>query len=261
MTPALNRAPALFIGHGSPTNAIEDNAFSQLWRELGARIGKPRAILAVSAHWETKGVLVTAAERPRTIHDFYGFPQALFDVAYDCPGDPALARDIARRLAAHGARADLDGWGVDHGTWSVLRHLVPDADIPTLQISLDVRRTPEQHYQLARELRSLRDEGVLILGSGDIVHNLRLLDWKNPEPPQWARDFDDRIIAAVRAGDHAAVLDWRSLPDAALAVPEAEHLLPLFYVLGAAFEDETPEVFEAGHFSTVSMTSVGYGLT
>ena len=252
-----HRMPVLFVGHGSPMNALDDNAFTRAWRDLGQRLPRPKAILAISGHWETKGLLVTAAERPRTIHDFYGFPPALYDVDYPAPGDPELARAVAARLAPH-ARADLDSWGLDHGTWSVLRSMYPEADVPTLQLSLDIRLGPRDHYRIGQALAPLREEGVLILGSGDIVHNLRLFD-PRAGTPGWAVDFNNRVKACIAAGDDASLVDFAQLPDAPEAFPEPEHFLPLLYVLGARHADEPVEFLTDVVVSTVSMTSVLIG--
>lgn len=257
----MTRMPVLFVGHGSPQTAFEDNPVTRSWTALGQRIGKPKAVLVISAHWETKGVLITAAERPRTIHDFYNFPKALYEFTYDAPGDPALAKAIEARLAPFGARADLDGWGLDHGCWSVLKFLYPDADVPVLQLSLDLRRTPEQHYQIARAISGLRDEGILILGTGNIVHNLRLFDPRSPAALPWAKAFDDEIVSRVQANDDAAVVDYLALGDEArLAAPEPDHFLPLIYALGAREPGEPVEVFNREVRGSLSMTSVVFGL-
>ena len=255
------RQPALFLGHGSPMNALEDSPLTRTWTALGRRLPRPRAVLCVSAHWETKGVLVTGAEHPRTIHDFHGFPQALYDIRYPAPGDPELAKAIETRLAAFRARADLDGWGLDHGTWSVLRFMFPQADVPVLQLSLDTRRNPAQHYEVGKALAGLRDEGVLILGTGNIVHNLRLYNPQLTEALPWAQRFDDTVIDRIRDSDHAALIDYMHLaPEAALAVPEPDHYLPLLYVLAVRRPDEAAEIFNNQVVASLSMTSVAFGL-
>lgn len=252
--------PALFLGHGSPMSALEDNEFTRAWRALGERLPRPRAILAVSAHWETKGVLVTAAERPRTIHDFYGFPPALYAKQYPAAGEPALARRVESMLAPY-ARADLDSWGYDHGTWSVLAHMYPAADIPVIQLSMDVRLAPRGHYQVGRALAPLREEGVLILGTGNIVHNLRLFRRDPATPPApFAQRFNETVKAKVLAGDHDALIDYARLdPETHLAFPEPEHFQPLLYVLGAQKPGERVEIATDRVFSTISMTSVLVG--
>lgn len=256
-----SRMPVLFIGHGSPMNALNDNPYTRAWRGLGERLPRPKAILSISAHWETKGVLITAADKPRTIHDFYGFPPELFAVQYDAPGDPALARKIAAMLAPS-ARADLDSWGLDHGTWSVLHSMYPEADIPVLQLSMDIRLGPADHYRIGQALKPLRDEGVLILGSGDIVHNLRLFDRRpGAVTPDWAIGFNDLVKAKVLEGDDQALIDYRDLPNVNLAFPEPEHFHPLLYVLGAREAGESVEFLTDEVLSALSMTSVLIGAT
>ena len=255
------RMPALFFGHGSPMNALEDNPMTRSWTAMGQRLRRPRALLCISAHWETKGVLITAAEHPRTIHDFYGFPQALYDVTYPAPGDPALAKALETRLAAYRARVDVDGWGFDHGTWSVLKFLFPKADTPLLQLSLDLRRTPAEHYEIGQAIAPLRDEGVLIVGTGNIVHNLRLYNPRSNAPRPWAQTFDDAVAARIEAGDHASLIDYPAIgPEAALAVPEPDHYLPLLYVLATQGADERAEVFNKQVAGSLSMTSVAVGV-
>jgi 4,5-DOPA dioxygenase extradiol len=252
--------PALFLGHGSPMSAIEDNDHTRAWRALGARLPRPKAILAISAHWETKGVLITAAPRPRTIHDFYGFPPALYAQTYPAPGAPDLARQVEAMLAPY-ARADLDSWGYDHGTWSVLTHMYPKADVPVIQLSMDLRLTPRGHYQIGRALAPLRDQGVLIMGTGNIVHNLRLFRRDPTTPPApFALRFNETVKAKVLAGDHDALIDYAGLdPEVQLAFPEPEHFQPLLYVLGTQQPGEGVEFATDQVFSTLSMTSVLVG--
>ena len=251
--------PVLFLGHGSPMNAIEDNPWSRQWHRLGQRLRKPRAILCVSAHWETDGPVVTGNARPGTIHDFYGFPQALFDAQYRAPGDHALARRVVELLGEDiGARVDLQR-GLDHGAWSVLLPMYPDADIPVVQLGIDVRRQGAWHYALARRLAPLRDEGVLILASGDIVHNLRLFDFHAADAPEWALRFRDTVNAHIREGRHAALADWPSLDDAALAIPTPEHYIPLLYALANGREGDALEFFNDDVRSSISMTSLIIG--
>ncbi len=254
------KAPALFVGHGSPMNAIEDTPSSRGWREIARTFARPRAIVCASAHWVGDGVRVAANAHPRTIHDFRGFPPALSAVYYSAPGDPALAHDITRRLAAFDARAD-EGWGLDHGTWSVLVHMYPDADVPVLQLSLDARRAPEAHYAIGQALAPLRDEGVMILGSGDIVHNLAAFFGSGaPAQRELERGFDDDILAAVETGDHERVLNYRAHPAAAHAAPDWDHFYPLFYTLGARGVEERAHVFNRHFFPGISMTSIAFGL-
>lgn len=261
MSPIIAPAPmpVLFVGHGSPMNAIEDNAFTRGWQDAARRIPEPKAILCVSAHWETRDVYVGATDRPETIHDFYGFPKALFDVRYPAPGDPALARRVAQRVKSTHVHLD-PGRGIDHGVWSVLRILYPDADIPVIQLSLDTAQPGTFHYRLAQELGPLRDEGVLILGSGNMVHNLRLFRFHDPVPADWAARADAVIRARIESGDHAALVDWRALgADVALGVPTPEHYLPLLYVLALQRDGEKIHIFNDVVTSAISMTSVLIG--
>lgn len=253
------RMPVVFVGHGSPMNAIEDNPWRRAWQHLGETIPRPRAVLCISAHWETRGVAVTSSAQPETIHDFYGFPRELFAVQYPAPGDPELAREISRRVgdSAVPVRTD-DARGIDHGAWSVLCAMYPGADVPVLQLSLDSSQPGAWHYALARRLAFLRDEGVLVLGSGNIVHNLPLLGrYWNAQPPEWALRFRERVNALVAARDHAALCDWHALgPDAALAVPTPEHYLPLPYVLALQRDDDAIQTFNDDVFATLAMTSL-----
>lgn len=251
--------PVLFIGHGSPMNAIEDNPWSRAWRALGMRLPRPRAILCVSAHWETPGPWVTGAEAPSTIHDFGGFPQALFDVHYPAPGDPVLARRVVELLGDAGARID-PRHGLDHGAWGVLRPMYPDADIPIVQLGIDSRRPGAWHVALAHRLAPLRDEGVMLVASGDIVHNLRLFDWRDPTPLPWALRFRDRVNALIRDGDLAALADWPSLgEDARLSIPTTEHYLPLLYALALVRDGDPIETFNDDVIGSLSMTSLLIG--
>lgn len=255
--------PVLFVGHGSPMNAIEDNPWRRAWARLGAELPRPRAVLCVSAHWTTRGVAIGASPRPETIHDFYGFPPQLFAVAYPAPGDPELAGSIAGRVGDADVQLRLDpARGLDHGAWSVLRAMYPDADVPVLQLSLDLTRPGAWHYAFARRLAFLRDAGVLVLASGNVVHNLALLPryWNAPEPPAWAVAFRDRVNALIAARDHAALCDWSSLgPDAALAIPTPEHYLPLLYALALQRADDAVATFNDDVFATLAMTSLRIG--
>jgi len=253
------RMPAVFVGHGSPMNAIEDNAFRRAWGDLGRRLPRPKSILCVSAHWETRGVALTAMAAPRTIHDFYGFPQALFDVRYPAPGDPALAERVATLLAAHKPVLDTQ-WGLDHGAWSVLIAMYPKADIPVVQLSIDTSKPGAYHYGIGQALKTLRDEGVLILGSGNIVHNLRLFDFRAPATPEWATRFDALVKQRIGAHAHDELIAFEAMgADARLAIPTAEHYLPLLYVLGAKYPDESATFFNETVISAISMTSVVIG--
>ena len=221
--------PAIFFGHGTPMNALDDNAYTRGWAALGERY-RPRAILMVSAHWYLPGVAVTAVDRPRTIHDFGGFPPALFAVEYPAPGDAALVARVAELLGP-GVRRDRD-WGLDHGTWSVLVHAYPKADVPVVQLSIDETQPAQFHYDLAKRLASLRDEGVLIAGSGNVVHNLHEYAWGAAAADlDWATRFEARAKELLLAGDHASLIDYPSLGrDAMLSIPTPEHYLPLLYV-------------------------------
>jgi 4,5-DOPA dioxygenase extradiol len=260
-----SRMPAIFFGHGNPLNAVQDNATTRAWADLGRTVPLPRAILCVSAHWYLPATLVTAMPRPRTIHDFGGFPPELYTVRYPAPGDPALASRVAELLAP-ATRVELDdGWGLDHGTWSVLVHAFPRADVPVVQLSIDETQPPAFHHELGRRLAPLRDEGVLVIGSGNLVHNLHAYAWgRHPaEPFGWALRFEARAKELMRAGDDALLVEYESLgEDALLSVPTPEHYLPLLYVLGARAEGE-PASFpvEGIDGGSVSMLTAAFGLT
>lgn len=231
--------PALFVGHGNPMNAISDNAFTQSWEKLAGSFPKPRAILCVSAHWETHGTKVTAMKDPRTIHDFYGFPKHMYELFYPAQGAPELAEETRRLI--NKTRVELDHtWGLDHGTWAVLIKMYPQADIPTFQLSLDRGMTPQQHYELAKDLVTLRRKGVLIMGSGNIVHNLRLADLRdNVEPYDWAVEFDEKVRTLLLEGRHDEIIRYEKLGRAAeLSIPTPEHYLPLLYTIALQGKDE-----------------------
>lgn len=250
--------PALFIGHGSPMNAIEDNEFTQAWAEVGQSIPKPKAILCISAHWQTIGTQVTAMEQPKTIHDFFGFPQALFDASYPALGSPELARLIQQTVRSTPIQFDHK-WGLDHGTWSVLCRMFPDADVPVVQLSLDQHKAPEFHYELGKELRQLRRRGVLIVGSGNIVHNLRAITW-NDEAYDWAVEFDERIKQSILTSNHEAIINFDQLGEIArLAVPTDEHFLPLLYVLACQEKEEFSFFTEEVTMGAISMRSLRIG--
>ena len=254
--------PVVFVGHGNPMNALERNEYTRSWERLAADLPRPRAILSVSAHWYAPGGRVTAQERPRTIHDFGGFPRKLYEVEYPAPGSPELARRVRDLLAPADVELDAD-WGLDHGTWSVLVHMYPRADVPVVQLGIDETLTPEEHWALAVRLRTLRDEGVLILGSGDVVHNLHTYAWgRHPvEPYDWALRFEGLIRTAVEQGDHETVVGYERLGrDAALAAPTPDHFLPLLYVLAQSGREEPVsypvEGFDGG---SVSMLAIRIG--
>lgn len=252
--------PALFIGHGTPMNALEDNRFTRAWKALIKEMPRPKAILVISAHWETPGqVCLTAQSAPPTIHDFGGFPPALFAQQYPAPGAPELAAEIASKLSVN-ARLSSD-WGLDHGTWSILCHLFPAADIPVLQLSLDSRQPPAWHYQLGRELLSLRQQNILILGSGNIAHNIR--KWlSDPQgPADWAVQFDAAVADALQRRDHDALIHYQQLPYARDAVPTAEHYLPLLYIAALQQPEDTLTYTDipATDLETASMRSLRIG--
>ncbi|WP_395613684.1 4,5-DOPA dioxygenase extradiol [Allosphingosinicella sp.] len=253
--------PALFVGHGSPMNTLERNGYTEAWRAMGRALPRPRAILCISAHWFFGATAVTAMAKPRTIHDFYGFPPELFAFDYPAPGDPELAGAIVEAVKPEWVGLDRDQWGLDHGTWSVMAHLYPEADIPVVQLSLNALRPADYHLSLARRLAPLRDQGVLILASGNVVHNLGRLQWNKPELGyDWAERFDDAAVAllARQPGD---VLKLAEHPDYAAAVPTPDHFLPLLYLAGlASAEGATLEPLVRGYaMGSISMTSYGLG--
>ncbi len=258
------KMPVLFLGHGSPMNAIEENEFVQGFRSIAAGLPKPRAILCVSAHWETRGTFVTAMPNPPTIHDFGGFPKALFDVQYPAPGSPTLARETKALVKKTEVGLD-DKWGLDHGAWSVIKHLYPKADVPVIQMSLDHYQTPEYHYELARELSSLRRKGILIIGSGNMVHNLGMVAWDKLNAVDyaydWAREASEKMKRFILEGDHQSLVKFRSQGKAFdLAIPTPEHFLPLLYTV--ALKDEKDEVSlfnDKAVAGSLTMTSVRIG--
>lgn len=252
--------PVLFVGHGNPMNAIEDNEFSRAWEDVGKALPRPRAILCVSAHWETVGTQVTAMERPQTIHDFGGFPRALYQKQYPAPGSPELALLVQQIVKKTQVRLDQD-WGLDHGTWSVLCRMFPRVDIPVVQLSLDRGREPAYHYALGKELFALREQGVLIVGSGNIVHNLRLVDFAWVGGYDWAVEFDETIRQLILAGNHESIVHYENLGRAArLAIPTNEHYLPLLYVLASAKECEPVRFFaDRTMLGSLSMRSLWIG--
>lgn len=227
--------PVLFVGHGSPMNAIEDNQFSRRWTLLGKEIPKPKAVLCISAHWLSSGTYVTAMEKPRTIHDFGGFPKALFDVQYPAPGDPKLAADLAKMVTKTQVGMNHD-WGLDHGTWSIVKMMYPDADIPVLQLSIDFGKDMQYHYDLAKELAALRKKGVLIIGSGNMIHNLGMVAWDKLNDDNygydWAIEFNELLKKNITDKNHQALINYPSLSKAAfLAIPSPDHYIPMLYAL------------------------------
>ena len=262
MAPVNSRQPAIFFGHGNPMNALGNTEYSSAWAALGARLSRPRAVLCISAHWYVPQLAVTAMPAPRTIHDFGGFPRELFAVQYPARGDPALAREVQQLLAPLDVDLD-DHWGLDHGTWSVLCHVFPTADVPVVQLSIDETRAPHFHYEIGQQLRPLRDAGVLIMGSGDIVHNLHAYAWGGHpvEPYDWATRFESRVRDLIAAREHPPLVDYGSLgKDALLSVPTPEHYLPLLYVLGAAAADDAISFpVEGMDGGSVSMLTIQFG--
>jgi len=259
MTASPIPMPVLFVGHGSPINALEDNAFTRGWREVAARLPKPRAILCISAHWETRGVYVTGTDRPETIHDFYGFPKALFDLRYPAPGDPELAQRVAQLPTQVHVRLD-HGRGLDHGAWSVLRVMYPQAEIPVLQLSLDTEQAPDFHVRLARALAPLRDEGVLILGSGNTVHNLREFSFHDPRPLDWAVRADAKLRTLIEGVDIDSLTNGDALgADVLRGIRGPEHYLPLIYTLALRQDGEPVRLFNTEVIGSIAMTSVQVG--
>ncbi len=254
------KMPAIFIGHGSPMNTLEHNRYTETWAMLGQHLPRPKAILMISAHWYTRGTGVTAMQHPKTIHDFGGFPQALFDFRYPARGDAELASQVAQLLAPTSVVLD-QGWGLDHGTWSILAHVYPDADVPVVQLSIDATLTPDHHVELARRLAPLREQGVLIMGSGNVVHNLGVMNWQSGAPAYpWADAFNEAIKAAVLARDLDTLVNYRRLSGAAESVPTAEHFLPLLYIAALMTPDDPVTVLVDGvEGSSITMQSVQIG--
>ena len=252
--------PVLFVGHGSPINAIEINEFSSKWGNIGSSLPRPQAILCISAHWQTRGTMVTAMEKPQTIHDFGGFPEELFNKQYPAPGSPTFAK-ATKELITKTSVGLSEDWGLDHGTWSVLGQMFPKADIPTFQLSLDYLQEPEYHYELAKELKILRKKGVLIIGSGNIVHNLRMARFDKPNGFDWAEEFDEKISTALIQGDSRSVINYDRIgPAAKLAVPTNEHYLPLIYTIALQEKADTLTFFNAKNIAgSISMRSMIIG--
>lgn len=253
------KMPVLFVGHGNPMNAIEDNEYSQTWTNVGKTLPRPNAILCVSAHWETRGTLVTGMDQPKTIHDFGGFPRELYECQYPAPGSPVLARLTQETVKQVSVRLD-QSWGLDHGTWSVLNRMFPKADIPVVQLSLDRMQAPEFHYALGKELQALRRKGVMIVGSGNIVHNLGVINWQGGAY-DWAIEFDETIKRLILSGDHDSITHYQKLGQAArLAIPTNEHYLPLLYILALQEKLEPVRFFNEGvDMGSLSMRSVQIG--
>ncbi|MFW9850020.1 MAG: 4,5-DOPA dioxygenase extradiol [Candidatus Thorarchaeota archaeon] len=253
--------PSLFIGHGSPMNVIEDNKYTQGWEKIAKEIPTPQAILCISAHWFIPDTRVGEMESPRTIHDFYGFPQVLYEQQYPAPGAPEVAKDVQGLV--HSVEVKLDSsWGLDHGTWSVLSKMYPDATIPTTQLSIDYTKKPGEHYKIAQQLHSLRNNGVLIIGSGNLVHNLGMARLDMGELVyDWTPEFDQKMVDSLLNGDHEPIINYTELSDLArLAHPTPDHFLPLLYTIGAADTSEDVSVFNQYYFAgSLSMTSFKIG--
>jgi 4,5-DOPA dioxygenase extradiol len=260
-----NQMPVLFVGHGSPMNGIEHTAFSEYWKTLAKEIPVPKAVLVISAHWLTRGTKITAMDFPPTIHDFGGFPQALFDVQYPAPGDAALAQETKTLIQTTNVELDHD-WGLDHGTWTIVRHMYPEANIPVLQLSIDYTKGPQYHYELAKELAALRKKGVLILGSGNMVHNLRMVhmpnrsldDFNKEYGYDWAVELNELFKSNILNGHHQPLIQYEKLHAAArLAVPTPDHYYPLLYTLGLQSKGDEPSIFNDKLLAgSLSMTSV-----
>ena len=253
----MTRMPVIFVGHGSPMNAIEDNDYSRTWQSLAKRIPRPEVILSISAHWYTKGTKIMNEEKPETIYDMYGFPKELYEIVYNSPGSPSTAK-IVKDMISKETEYD-NSWGIDHGTWSILVHMYPDKDIPVFQISIDADAPPEVHYKIGEELKSLREDGVLIFGTGNVVHNLRLVDWhKGSKGFDWAYEFDDYIHENILKGNHNNIIKYAELGEIAkLAVPTPDHFYPLLYALGASDKKDKVSIFNKS-CELGSLTMTGY---
>lgn len=254
------RTPAAFLGHGNPMNTFADNRHTQSWKDFGTAAQKPRAVLAISAHWYINGTAVTAMQKPRTIHDFFGFPQELFDFEYPAPGAPDVAQEIVEAVKPVYVGLDQEAWGLDHGTWSVLAHVFPKADVPVLQLSIHGSRDAAYHVDLGARLAPLRDRGVMIVASGNVVHNLRRIDWNRPEAAfDWAMRFDEDV-RRIMTSDPARIVDVVGHADYPLAVPTAEHFLPLLYLAGLAHAAGKPATIMTEGYDMGSLSMTSYGL-
>ena len=256
--------PVFFIGHGSPMNGIEQNIFSKKWQEIGKTIDLPCAVLVVSAHWLTTGTLVTAMSEPKTIHDFGGFPKELFNVQYPAPGSPFFAEETAKLVTSTNVGLDHD-WGLDHGTWTVVRHMFPDANIPVLQLSIDYNKPAAYHYNLAKELYELRKRGVMVIGSGNMIHNLRMIDWNNMAEPgfgfDWAKSLNETFKKKILTKDHKDLIEYERLGEAArLAIPTPDHYYPMLYALALMNNTDDVSIFNDEYVGgSLSMTSFRLG--
>lgn len=262
---ATERMPALFVGHGNPMNAIEDNIFTRGFESIAKKLPRPNAILCISAHWETKGTFVTAMKQPETIHDFGGFPSQLYEVQYPAPGSPELAMAIQQSITSTAVNLTNE-WGLDHGCWTVTKYLFPDADIPVIEMSIDYSKPAAFHYQLGKELAALRRKGVIIIGSGNSIHNLRMVDWNNMDTVDsgydWAIGVNEKIRQFILEGDHQSLINFESLGrEFKLAIPTPEHFIPLLYTLALQEKDEEPGIFN-DHLvaGSLNMMSVKLGI-
>lgn len=259
-----DKLPVLFVGHGSPMNVIEENEFVEGWRQEGKQLPKPAAIVCISAHWETRGTFVTAVKNPKTIHDFGGFPQALYEVQYPAPGDPSLAEEVKGSVKYATIGMD-EQWGLDHGCWSVLKQMFPKADIPVIQLSIDHYKPIAYHYELAKELAFLRSKGVLVIGSGNLVHNLRMIDWQHIDEPgngyDWAIEANEKMKKMIVEDDYRSLIDYKSLGRSfELAIPTPEHFIPLLYILALKEKNEKIHFFnDKAVGGSLTMTSVRIG--
>jgi len=258
------RMPVLFVGHGSPMYVIEENEFTETWKKLGETIPKPKSIICISAHWETRGTHVTAMQTPPTIHDFGGFPSELYEIQYPAPGNPELAKEAIKAITGTQVQAD-EKWGLDHGTWSFIRRMYPKAEIPVIQMSLDYNKSPKEHYELAKELASFRDKGVLIIGSGNIVHNLRKVAWDKPDYEEygfdWALEANEILKKLIVADDHKKLINYDLLGrEVQMAVPTPDHYLPLLYALALKNGNEELSLFnDKAVMGSLTMTSLKIG--
>lgn len=261
---STERMPVLFLGHGSPMNAIEENKFVQGFRKVAKEIPKPAAVLCISAHWETRGTFVTAMERPKTIHDFGGFPEELYQVQYPASGKPELAKEVKNEVSKTEIGLDVN-WGLDHGTWTVIKHMYPEADVPVIQMSLDYQQTPQNHYELAKELNFLHNKGVLIVGSGNMVHNLRMVDWRRLGEEDfgydWALEAGEKMKKYILSGNHRQLINYQKQgKEFNLAIPTPEHYLPLLYALALKDDNEQVSLFnDKAVGGSLTMTSVKIG--
>ncbi len=256
--PKTERFPVLFVGHGSPANALEDNEFTRAWIAEGKKLPKPNAVLCISAHWFTDGTFVNGSAQPETIHDFYGFSPELYNIQYDCPGAPEVAKQVQKLVTKTKVQWDED-WGLDHGCWVVIKHLFPQADVPVFQMSLDATKPPQFHYDIAKQLSELRRRGVLIISSGNIVHNLGMMTFDEiAKPFDWAIEFDTITKKLIAAGDHQKLIDYKKLGHIAnLSIPTPDHYWPLLYTLALQEKNERVDFFAEGlTFKSISMRSL-----